>query len=514
MKLKIGVGVLLGIALVGYVAVGAEQKDVRPSKEYRGAAKVESKQDRPEREWATRTDDAEGLTRFRVVTSAGVLVIYDAAIPPGGQTNNPGFVAYWNDFETEYLYVFDRLLFTPGDVAVAVGSLQRDFGLDPGTFASDDLGVSRISSNQPATILVLERSEGDDGSWQPASREGILAIMGFVAEEDGSGGVAMPPIPCWPVMMARAIEPLPAPHRGASPDSLLLLASASAGCPPGGGDPPCTGPCCGSADPCCGSSDPCCGNSNPCCGNSDPCCGNPSPCCGSSDPCCGDPCCPDPCYSCNAACCGSSNPCCGNSDPCCGNPDPCCGSPNPCCGNSDPCCSSTNPCCGSSDPCCGSSDPCCGNPNPCCGNADVCCGNPDPCCGSDDACCDPSSGTGSGFRPDGVAFSACTDGCGSPGDSIQCRCVNGCRLSDCRTGLGECATDAGLNLGEAAVECAFACLPSWVGGPLIYKACLVACEGADSLITLWEMGLCFEQAKTCGDSANAALECCLSRYPS
>jgi len=42
---------------------------------------------------------------------------------------------------------------------------------------------------------VLERSEGDDGSWQPGSHELVLAVMGFGAEEDGSGGIATPPGP-------------------------------------------------------------------------------------------------------------------------------------------------------------------------------------------------------------------------------------------------------------------------------------------------------------------------------
>ena len=186
-----------------------------------------------------RSSEAEELTRFRIVTSDGVLVIYDAAIPPDSDPNrdrerpavpdNPGFVAYWNDFETESLYVFDRLLFAPDDVAVAMGILQRDFVLDPVLFTSDDLSVSRISSIPPVTILVLERSEGDDGSWQPASRELVLSIMGFEAEEDGSGGVAGT---CWPIPGPESLQigPISAPPRGASPDVMLMLAVAAAGC--------------------------------------------------------------------------------------------------------------------------------------------------------------------------------------------------------------------------------------------------------------------------------------------
>jgi hypothetical protein len=193
-------------------------------------------------EHRSRPDDAEGLTRFRVITSAGILVIYDAAIPPGewhgprlrghvfAHTANPGFVAYWNNFATESLYVFDRLLFTPDDAAVAIGCLERDFVLDPGLFASEDLGVSRISSIPPATI--------DDGSWRPASRELVLSIMGFAADEEGVGGVAGTLWPCM-IMAAGTVDPLPSPLRGVSPDSRLLPALASVGCPPpDGGFPP------------------------------------------------------------------------------------------------------------------------------------------------------------------------------------------------------------------------------------------------------------------------------------
>ena len=318
-------------------------------------------------------DDADygrELTRFRIVTSAGILVIYDAAIPPdvnqsrerkrADNSDYSGFVAYWNDFETEYLYVFDRLLFTPDDVAVAVGSLQRDFGLDPALFASLD-GVAQVPQNlgpgfddshvavqslphlplrgrwatQPATILVLERSEGDDGSWQPASRELVLAVMGFAADEEGVGGIAGTVWGCvGPDSLP--IGPMPAPPPRASPDVLLRLALAEAGC--GGGGDPCAGMSCNDGNVC--TNDGCfaatgCDNGPKCVNPDRPqCCGfaeDEFACCMADQVCCryrwageGHPdngCCPPNTTCCGAGCCLPTQTCCNDV---CGTRGACC----------------------------------------------------------------------------------------------------------------------------------------------------------------------------------------------
>jgi hypothetical protein len=106
-------------------------------------------------------DDADyggELTRFRVVTSAGILVIYDAAIPPGANSDNPGFVAYWNDFETEALYVFDRLLYT--DSGLADGRPTTSCSRTSNSSSSATTGTATSAANTHAdmnlfTIVLL-----------------------------------------------------------------------------------------------------------------------------------------------------------------------------------------------------------------------------------------------------------------------------------------------------------------------------------------------------------------------
>ncbi|MDO8629091.1 MAG: hypothetical protein Q7R41_01250, partial [Phycisphaerales bacterium] len=449
MELKIGVGVLLVTALVGYVAVGAEPKDARLSKQDRGAAKVESKQDRLEWEWATRIGDAKELTRFRVVTSAGVLVIYDAAIPPGAVQNrererpaksdNPGFVAYWNDFETEYVYVFDRLLFTPDDAAAAIGSLERDFGFDPDLFASDDLDVSRISSIPPTTKgaardyppespLGKGGGEGtiDDGSWQPASRELVLTIMGFGPEEDGLGGVAGGECP---ILAGLTSGPIPAPPPWASPDAVHHLALLSVGwCPPPPSGPKrCTDPCCTPDCTTCTPSD-CDGDGIP---NPD----DPTPC---EVPCCGDPCCGDPCCS---------NPC--SCDPCCVDPcscDPCCVDPCSCmnCDDGDAC-NGTETCSGGA--CVAGTPMNCNDGEPC--TTDGCSAGTcttEPKCPLGVLCCNGSCCQDSTYCSAPVAATCCNEACclgeccndqccPQPGSCMSCGCCAGtCCNGQCCNG--------------------------------------------------------------------------------
>lgn len=58
MKMKIGVGLLslLVVGVVGHVGLGAERSDIRPSKQDRGSAKIESNHDLLEQELATLPD--------------------------------------------------------------------------------------------------------------------------------------------------------------------------------------------------------------------------------------------------------------------------------------------------------------------------------------------------------------------------------------------------------------------------------------------------------------------------
>jgi len=76
--------------------------------------------------------------RMRVRTDHGTLVVYDAAVPAAHPRDRAGYVAYWNDWGTERLYVFERLIFAPADTAAAIFALERDLGID-GTALSDAL---------------------------------------------------------------------------------------------------------------------------------------------------------------------------------------------------------------------------------------------------------------------------------------------------------------------------------------------------------------------------------------
>ncbi|MCH7885659.1 MAG: hypothetical protein IIC01_10465, partial [Planctomycetes bacterium] len=350
-------------------------------------------------------DDGSGpAMRLRVISTQGVFLVYDAARPAGEARSAPGFVAYWNDFATETLYVYDRLLLTQVDAAQALLNLERDLDIDAGL-----LGVqSRILEDG----MSEARSQAEDPvEWTPATEAGILAIMGFgPSVPPGSGQRPDDPdsvetIWCPPgnaASLASLSPPPPprGPHAGESPAVVIALAVEAAGCGAvrrgGGGDDPCGDAACGcnrccQGNNCCGSPDPCCDASDPCCEDSDRCCNNDNPCCGSSDPCCNanDDCCGDSNRCCNIdnPCCGSSNPCCNANDSCCGNSDRCCNSDNPCCGSNDPCCNASDPCCGDPDRCCNSDNPCCGSSDPCCNPDDPCCGDPDPCCNPDNPCC-------------------------------------------------------------------------------------------------------------------------------
>jgi hypothetical protein len=387
--------------------------------------------------------DASPL-RMRVETPEGVLVVYDAASPPGVGEGCSGYLAYWLSTPDITPYLFPAVLHQDGDLAPALHALERDLGVDLEALADTDDRVDQALS-------ALAEAPNGEIVWEPATLRRAVEIMGFAPSDvddlqDGNPTVACACQPC-----VAGVDP---PPRCDSPHALvreaLGVVADCCGCEGPPPPPPCTGPCCGNSDPCCGSSDPCCdpsdvccGNPNPCCkphnpdcgvcvvaccrssdpccnqpnaccGSNNPCCGDADPCCGSLDPCCGylevveDPCCndrccqgneccksPDPCCRATDDCCGNPNRCCNPDNSCCGSPNPCCLPSSPCCGNPDRCCNTDNPCCGSHDPCCKPNDPCCGNPNPCCNPdnpdcgvcASACCGSTDPCCNNPDQCC-------------------------------------------------------------------------------------------------------------------------------
>ena len=82
--------------------------------------------------------------RIRVIGDEGIFLVYDAANPSSNPRPQAGYLAYWNDFETETLYVYGRLLFEPADVGQAMLRLERDLGIDVDALAAADTRVEAV----------------------------------------------------------------------------------------------------------------------------------------------------------------------------------------------------------------------------------------------------------------------------------------------------------------------------------------------------------------------------------
>ncbi len=297
-------------------------------------------------ESSSRVSNGDVLAHVRAESLDGIFALSKADPPKGLSGESLGSLAWWNDFSSQQMFLYSRLIQSPSDVNDALVNLERDLGVDSSDMISELSMVDRESNaaNQP---------EGPT-TWQPATYALALEIMGYDPADFDDSRKLPDPETCRAAKSAAyeaSMKSLPSALKG-----ILLASQAACG---GGGCP-----CCNSTDPCCGSSDPCCGSSDRCCSGNDPCCNSPDSCCNVSDPCCGAP-----------------DPCCNADNPCCGNPDRCCGPSNPCCNSPDPCCNVNDPCCGDPDPCCNTDNPCCGNPDPCCG-ADPC----DPICGDPCLC--------------------------------------------------------------------------------------------------------------------------------
>ena len=121
----------------------------------------------------------DGL-RVRVVGDEGIFLVYDSANPASNPRPQAGYLAYWNDFETETLYVYGRLLFEPADVGQALLSLERDLGIDVDALAAADMRV------EPA-LQEAASYPAEDTLWDSATYGAIQTLMGFeYAEGAGS----------------------------------------------------------------------------------------------------------------------------------------------------------------------------------------------------------------------------------------------------------------------------------------------------------------------------------------
>ena len=167
--------------------------------------------------------------RLRVISTQGVFLVYDAARPAGKPRGTLGFVAYWNDFATETLYVYDRLLLTRVDAAQALVNLERDLDIDARVLIERQPTLQR-------TLPDADSEPEDPTAWFMASYETILQVMGLQDGNSGDGpwtnleataGVVIcPPSPG----DTSSLSPLKPPGDNGSPEWIITAALQGAGC--------------------------------------------------------------------------------------------------------------------------------------------------------------------------------------------------------------------------------------------------------------------------------------------
>ena len=82
----------------------------------------------------------EGL-RIQVIGDEGILLVYDAVNPPADPRPRRGYLAYCDDYQTESLYVYGRLLFELVDVGQALLNLELELGIDVDALSAADMRV-------------------------------------------------------------------------------------------------------------------------------------------------------------------------------------------------------------------------------------------------------------------------------------------------------------------------------------------------------------------------------------
>jgi hypothetical protein len=248
--------------------------------------------------------DEPDFTRFRVVTEQGILAVFDADEEWDGRDEPASQLAYWNDFASDQLFFFDRLLYTGPDVSQALAALQLDLNINLAQILSEKAEFDPLP--EPTGV----------GLWRPATEIDVLTVMtgGTLGAREG-GEVSGLNSPCAPGTCpdpeALAMsDSLPAPIRGTRSSGLFVMAQSGSDCTCGGGGGCSSCLCCpafssqddsdssdGSAAACCGSG--ACTDCNPCtvndlCGASNSlgcgttayeCCGQPIVCPDDGNPC-------------------------------------------------------------------------------------------------------------------------------------------------------------------------------------------------------------------------------------
>ncbi|MBU0719526.1 MAG: hypothetical protein KJ749_14875, partial [Planctomycetes bacterium] len=124
---------------------------------------------------ATDSEGFPSLHSWVDTGTTGIFLVLEAAAPPAEVEAAPRYLAYWRHYETELLYVYQRLLFDWVDVGHSLVNLERDLGvpLEPITEADAALAAAVAEATgalpdptewRPATYRMLERLMGLGGS--------------------------------------------------------------------------------------------------------------------------------------------------------------------------------------------------------------------------------------------------------------------------------------------------------------------------------------------------------------
>ena len=159
-------------------------------------------------------EDRNSLLAARLQSDEGTFVVYDAAVPWTERDARARYVGWWLGAGDPQVYVYPQLLFSPREAVGALIDLGDQFGVDLSQLTADEPAMLKLlvreleqreavrAGERPIrTATVGERSETDppefpliEGGgagtmWIPATRDTVLALMGFRPAPDSRTGL-------------------------------------------------------------------------------------------------------------------------------------------------------------------------------------------------------------------------------------------------------------------------------------------------------------------------------------
>ena len=203
----------------------------------------------------------------RIASHEGVFTLHDAAASAESGEEFIGYLAFWDDFETDTLFLYGRLLLDRLDVGWALENLQRDLSVELVTFRAKNFMLDGALSE--AAVEIPDATE-----WHLATRNLIRELVecsGPSVGPDDSPGISCVRWPCMataPPSPPPPVSPKPPGSRGLHEPQAELVPKATlwrcyvadespgiaCSCGGGGGGPP----------PCSCSSDADCNDGNEC----------------------------------------------------------------------------------------------------------------------------------------------------------------------------------------------------------------------------------------------------------